>query len=1132
MSLKSKIIALGTVLVMVLGLTAPAGAQTVEELQAQIAALQEQLNALLSQLAELQGEEAPSGEVPAACEGISFSRNLYLGITGDDVKCLQALLNTDSETKVADSGYGSPGNETTYFGSLTKAAVVKFQEKYADEVLAPWGLTSGTGYVGSTTRAKLNELLTAAPGQEEEEEEEEEEEAGALEVSASAEMPAATTIVADETEGDGAQSLIPFLALDFTNNGEGDVEVTTLALTRTGVSSDTSLSQLYLYEGDTKVAEYSSFNDKVVTFTDAGGLFVVEPGETKTITLKGDLANGTTSGKTIGFKLASADDITSDAESVSGDFPVSGNLMSTAQVSDLGKLTVAHSSYSSTVDPGETGYELWEFKFTCVDQDVEISHLKFTNVGSVDDDDLQNLHVEDSEGNQYGETLAQLTNGVAEFDLSDNPISLEKGDTNKLYYLKGDVVGGSTRTFKFSFQNMADIRVRDTEYDVYLKPNQADSWSVIQAADSTTINSGTLTITRSSDSPSGNVAKGATNIELARFDLTASGEDIKISSLSVYVTRATDSDSSNEGLDNVKLYLDGSQKDTTRDITGDGSGNATTFNFGNAFVVKAGETSTLSVKADVKDATDGGDIDADDTIQIHLAAGSDNAQGKTSLESVSTSAASGLTLTVKSGALTTAKNTAMPSATSVTPTGVPGSTDVLVASFAITAGTGEGVNISAVKLGDTSSAFAALQNIVVKTSDGTQVGSTRGTVSAGSSYYFYPSPKISLDAAEQLVIYVYADIISTASTGDNGSVDLDEVRGTGQDTGSSANCTDPATGQTIYIAGTGSLTVGNAADMPVASMLQMGTTDQTLAKYKFRETSGGENVTVTGITLTETGGAATADILNINLYDGDTLLGTVANVGTSGNMSFSGLNWTIPAGTEKYLTVKADVNVYGAAVSDSDIQIRLTESNITARGDVSGNSLSLSGTNNSNTFEIWKAVPTITTSDVSLTGGGLTSGTTDFFRFKITASGGTVDFYQWKFTYSTSNADVGGTWKLWNNTEGQYEDSSCSVVKSTGVITCQATSGEEIAAGTSETYTLRNSGPVTGFTTGTDSISVYMNSDASDYATGTAATVAASNNIVWSDEASTSHSTDTSDWTNGYLLENDDEYTTSQVLSD
>jgi len=61
--------------------------------------------------------------------------------------------------KLTDSGIGSPGQETSFFGPLTKAAVIRFQEKYAESILSPWGFASGTGFVGRTTKQKLNSIL-------------------------------------------------------------------------------------------------------------------------------------------------------------------------------------------------------------------------------------------------------------------------------------------------------------------------------------------------------------------------------------------------------------------------------------------------------------------------------------------------------------------------------------------------------------------------------------------------------------------------------------------------------------------------------------------------------------------------------------------------------------------------------------------------------------------------------------------------------------------------------------------------------------------------------------------------------------------------------------------------------------
>lgn len=87
-----------------------------------------------------------------------FSTNLKQGDRSQDVKNLQIFLNSQPDTVITSNGPGSPGNETDYFGNLTKNAVIKFQNKYKSEVLTPVGLNNGTGFVGPLTRQKINSL--------------------------------------------------------------------------------------------------------------------------------------------------------------------------------------------------------------------------------------------------------------------------------------------------------------------------------------------------------------------------------------------------------------------------------------------------------------------------------------------------------------------------------------------------------------------------------------------------------------------------------------------------------------------------------------------------------------------------------------------------------------------------------------------------------------------------------------------------------------------------------------------------------------------------------------------------------------------------------------------------------------
>jgi len=88
---------------------------------------------------------APVAQAPASVASAPV-RDLELGFAGDDVVLLQQLLNRHG-FEIAAEGPGSPGNETRYFGALTKAALMRYQEANL--------ITPSAGYFGPMTRANL-----------------------------------------------------------------------------------------------------------------------------------------------------------------------------------------------------------------------------------------------------------------------------------------------------------------------------------------------------------------------------------------------------------------------------------------------------------------------------------------------------------------------------------------------------------------------------------------------------------------------------------------------------------------------------------------------------------------------------------------------------------------------------------------------------------------------------------------------------------------------------------------------------------------------------------------------------------------------------------------------------------------
>ena len=101
-----------------------------------------QIQAILAQIANLQAQLKALGTAQLnVVNTVELIRSLRQGMSGDDVKALQAVL-------AADSSIFPSGSISGFYGNLTAEAVKKFQKKHGFEAV---------GFVGPKTLKKLNE---------------------------------------------------------------------------------------------------------------------------------------------------------------------------------------------------------------------------------------------------------------------------------------------------------------------------------------------------------------------------------------------------------------------------------------------------------------------------------------------------------------------------------------------------------------------------------------------------------------------------------------------------------------------------------------------------------------------------------------------------------------------------------------------------------------------------------------------------------------------------------------------------------------------------------------------------------------------------------------------------------------
>jgi hypothetical protein len=934
--LSRKVVAVGltlTTAVWFAGSVIPAFAQTS---QATIDALMAQILALQAQLVALQGGSS-------APVSTTFTRDLTLGSKGADVTALQqTLVKGGFLSMPAGVAYG-------YFGSLTKTAVTAWQKSVG---------VSGTGYFGPKSRVAIGGSVVVTPG------------GGGVVVSGPSSValsplnPATMNVPINSSAT--AFEVVPVLTVRFTA-GPGDVTVTNFNVLRSGLSSDQDLANVYLLDGSKIVTTNIGMNAGTVQFANAAGLFTVKAGTYKDISVAVSISSSASAtGHTYQFSVPSAASITTvGAITVGGVFPISGNTMTAASVSNLGGITVTNGSTSNntsatalSVNAGQAKFNAGQFTLQANNQAVSVQSITLTNTASLAPTELANIALYNG-ATQIGTAQSIVGNNQVTFDISANPLQLAAGQSVQLF-LYADIVGGVNRYFQFSVQHNYDIVAKDMMFNIGFLPAM-NTGNFPMSLSYVSVQQGTMTLTRDFASPVNYVLPGGTNQTLAKFKFAAGGEAVKITQLNATITTSTAAAGT---LTNVKVIDDqGTQVGTTQ-TTWAGTIAYTNLNY----LIPAGTSRVVSVIADVASTFAGTAVAAVSNIA---------GQGYTSLATVPTSgflSSTGNTLSATTNMLTAGLNSTM-GTTNV----VSGQMNAKIGSFTLTAGSGSGVNVSNFNFTVAAAGYdpaAKYQNLTLKYGT-TPIGSVQNVLTNGGSITFSASSPITIAAGGQISLDVYADVkTGVAATSTPGVITLasNGISATAIATNQSITTVagTPTTGQTVAVVAAGTLTY-NAGTMPVAAQVGMGVTGVKLASY---QVSGSTNEAITITSVYLTGSSSQAGLFtNFKLMGGAQQYGSALSSGYSAGtytLSWVGVNIPINQGGSLTLDVIADANTYsalsGVYTASANTSSTAAINQIDYQGNASSQTASASSTASGNQFVLVRnTLSAATASGVSYT---------------------------------------------------------------------------------------------------------------------------------------------------------------------